>query len=187
MPRKIFALVCGVVLAIGAAAAATQWRTEAKQSTVKFIGMQAGAEFEGDFQRFNAEIRFDPKDLTGSRFDVTLDMQSVTTQDGERDDIIRGPDIFDVKKWPTAHFVAERFVGKGGDRYAAAGRLTIRDVTHDVPIEFTFTPGVSGAGAWLKGAAHLKRLDFGVGQGEWKDTQWVADDVRVVFALHLER
>ena len=42
-------------------------------------------------------------------------------------------------------------------------------------------------GAWLKGSATLKRLDFGVGQGEWKDTETVANDVKVRFALLLKQ
>jgi polyisoprenoid-binding protein YceI len=53
-----------------------------------------------------------------------------------------------------------------------------------VPIAFTFTP--SGAGATLAGTAQLKRLDFGVGQGDWKNTDWVADAVKVAFTLNLK-
>jgi polyisoprenoid-binding protein YceI len=53
-----------------------------------------------------------------------------------------------------------------------------------VPIEFTFD-GKDGA-AWLKGTAKIKRLDFGVGQGEWQDTSTVGNDVQVRFALRLK-
>jgi polyisoprenoid-binding protein YceI len=54
-----------------------------------------------------------------------------------------------------------------------------------VPIEFTFEKQPSGA--WLKGGTTLKRLDFGVGQGEWKDTETVGNDVKVRFALLLKQ
>jgi len=60
----------------------------------------------------------------------------------------------------------------------------VRNVTRDVPIEFTFES--KNGSAWLKGGAQLKRLDFGVGQGEWKDTEQVGNDVKINFVLLLK-
>ena len=63
-----------VGLAIGLAAmlvfAATQWSMQPKESKLTFVGEQAGAQFEGSFDKFTADIAFDPKDLAHSRFDV---------------------------------------------------------------------------------------------------------------------
>jgi polyisoprenoid-binding protein YceI len=81
--------------------------------------------------------------------------------------------------------VAERFVSKGGNRFAAPGKLMLRNVTREVPIEFTFEQ--KDGSAWLKGSARLKRLDFGVGQGDWKDTETVANEVKVNFVLLLKQ
>jgi polyisoprenoid-binding protein YceI len=155
-----------------------------KESKLTFVGEQAGAKFEGSFDKFSADIRFDAKDLATSRFDVKIDTASVNTQDGERDDTIKSADLFDVKRFPSAHYVAEKFTDKGGNKYSATGKLTLRNVTKDVPIEFTFEN--KDGGAWLKGTAKIKRLDFGVGQGEWKDTSTVGNDVQVRFALRLK-
>jgi polyisoprenoid-binding protein YceI len=177
-----------VGLATGLAAmlvfAATQWSMQPKESKLTFVGEQAGAQFEGAFDKFSADIRFDPKDLVGSRFDVRIDTASVNTKDSERDETLRGADLFDVKRFTSAHYVADKFTDKGGNKYSATGKLTLRDVTKDVPIEFTFES--KDGGAWLKGAAKIKRLDFGVGQGEWKDTSTVGNDVQVRFALRLK-
>lgn len=168
-----------------AAWAAAQWSVQPANSTLTFVGTQAGAEFEGVFQKFTADIRFDPNDLAASRFEVTIDLASVNSRDSERDDIIRGPDLFAVKQFPTARYVADKFTAAGGAKYRATGKLTLRNVTRDVPIDFTFETNKDGA--WLKGAARIKRLEFGVGQGEWKDTEWVGDDVGVRFALKLAK
>jgi polyisoprenoid-binding protein YceI len=173
------ALVCGLALATA------QWSMQPQESTLTFVGTQAGAQFEGGFDRFTADIRFDPQDLAGSRFDVSIDLASVNSRDSERDDTIRGPDLFAVKQFPKARYVAESFTAKGGGKYAATGKLTLRNVTRDVPLEFTFEKNAQGA--WLKGAAQLNRLDFGVGQGEWQDTEAVANRVQVRFALLLKQ
>jgi polyisoprenoid-binding protein YceI len=166
------------------ALAASQWSMQPKESKLTFVGEQAGAQFEGAFDKFTADISFDPKDLAASRFDVKIDTASVNTQDGERDDAIKGADLFDVKRFPSARYVADKFTDKGGNKYSATGKLTLRNVTKDVPIDFTFEN--KDGSAWLKGAAKIKRLDFGVGQGEWKDTSTVGNDVQVRFALRLK-
>jgi polyisoprenoid-binding protein YceI len=85
-----------------------------------------------------------------------------------------------VKQFPIAQYVAEKFTDKGKGQYAATGKLTIRNDTKEVPIGFTFEQKDSGA--WLKDAAAIKRLDFGVRQGDWKDTETVANEVKVKFA-----
>ncbi len=164
--------------------AATQWSLQPATSQLGFIGEQAGAKFEGRFEKFTADIRFDPAALDSSGFDIKIDTASVNTRDGERDDIIRGTDLFNVKGFPQAHYVTEGFTARGGNKFTANGKLTLRGVTRPVPIEFTFEPAAGGA--WLKGSARLKRLDFGVGQGDWKDTATVGNDVQVTFALQLK-
>jgi polyisoprenoid-binding protein YceI len=183
MNKKSVAIVMLTGLA-GAVLAATSWKTEPTQSKLTFVGIQAGAEFVGAFQQFTADIQFDPMDLATSRFKVSIDVKSVNSKDKERDDIIRGVDLFAVKRWPTAQYVTDKFTDQGGGKFTGLGKLTIRDITRDVPINFTYETDANGA--WLKGQAKLKRLDFGVGQGEWKDTQWVSNDVRVEFALRLQ-
>lgn len=183
--KQRFLLLSTILIMGGIALAAAPWKTELTQSKLAFVGTQAGADFEGVFEKFAADIQFDPKDLTTSRFDVTIDVKSVNSKDKERDGIVKSADLFSADKWPTAHYSASKFTDQGAGKYLATGELTIRDVTRDVPVEFTHV--VDASGAWLKGSAKIKRLEFGVGQGEWKDTQWVANDVRVTFALRLLR
>jgi polyisoprenoid-binding protein YceI len=174
----VLVLVCGSV-----ALAATQWTLQPKESKLTFVGTQAGAEFEGTFERFTADIKFDPQDLAGSRFDVKIDMASANTRDGERDDTLKSDDLFAVKQFPSSHYVADHFAAKGA-KFTATGKLTLRNVTREVPIEFTFEK--KNGSAWLKGSAQLKRLDFGVGQGDWKDISTVANEVKVNFTLLLK-
>jgi polyisoprenoid-binding protein YceI len=175
----IVALICGSV-----ALAATQWTVQPKESKLTFVGTALEAPFEGTFERFTADIKFDPQDLAGSRFDVKIDTTSANTRNEDRDGALKGDDFFAVKQYPTAHYVADHFTSKGGNKYSAAGKLTIRNVTRDVPVEFTFE--TKNGSAWLKGSSQLQRLDFGVGQGEFKDTGQVANEVKVNFVLLLK-
>ena len=175
----ILVLVCGSV-----ALAASKWTVQPKESKLTFVGTQEGAQFTGVFERFTADIKFDPQDLAGSRFDVKIETASAKTRDDDRDQTLQSDDFFAVKQYPTAHYVTDHITARGGNKFSATGKLTVRNVTRDVPIEFTFE-SASGS-AWLKGDAQLKRLDFGVGQGDWKDTKEVGDDVKISFVLLLK-
>jgi polyisoprenoid-binding protein YceI len=114
---------------------------------------------------------------------VQIDLNSIDTKDNDRDKTMRGPDIFDIAHFPTAHYVTHAMT-KTATGYAATGALTLHGVTREVPIAFQFTE--STPTAKLEGTATLKRLDFGVGQGDWKNTEWIADLVKVSFSLALK-
>ncbi len=174
-------------LAAGAAWAATAWRTILGFSAIEFTGTLAGGEFKGRFGEFDADIVFDPADLAGSRFRVVVQTGSADTADAERDVSLKGPDFFDVAKWPTASFEASRFRLLGPGRFEARGSLTLRGVTRDVPVTFEFEVPKGGPDASLTGEATIRRLDFGVGQGEWRDTKWLGDEVRVRFGVVLKK
>ena len=178
----VTATVAAAVTA-GAAGTATSYLADPQQSRLQFAGQQAGAEFTGVFHKFTAAVEFAPDALASSQFDVQIDVNSLDTLDNDRDTTMRGADVFDVAHWPTAHYVARNFT-KTATGYKAAGALTMHGITKDVPVDFQFTQ--SAAGAKLVGHAQLKRLDFGVGQGDWKSTEWVGDAVKVSFSLVLK-
>jgi polyisoprenoid-binding protein YceI len=184
IPARLICLAAASLSsAMCAAGAAASYTADPQQSRLEFAGMQAGAEFKAAFHKFTAAVDFAPDALASSRFDVQIELNSVDSKDKDRDTTIRGPDIFDVAHWPTAHYLTRSFT-KTANGFTAIGALTLRGVTKDVPIDFQFTPGA--AGAKLEGSAKLKRLDFGAGQGDWKSTEEVADAVKVSFSLVLK-
>ena len=187
MTRRLAASMALLAAALSAAAPAAfpaaAYSADPQQSRLEFAGVQAGAEFKGVFHKFTAAVEFAPDALASSHFDVLIELNSVDSMDKDRDTTIRGADVFDVAHWPTAHYATRSFT-KTATGYSAAGALTLRGVTKEVPIDFQFTQ--SAAGAKLEGSAKLKRLDFGAGQGDWKSTEWVADAVKVSFVLLLK-
>jgi len=181
---RTLALPALLVATLSASAqTAPAWRVT-ETSWLGFRAIQQDAEFEGRFDRFDAEIAFDPSALGGSRFYVTVHMASVNTGYGERDDELRRPDLFDVQRFPEALFVAEDFHHLGEDSYEALGELTMRDQTRVLTLPFRYTR--DGDAATLTGGVTISRLDYGVGQGDWADTRWVGEDVTIEFNLALE-
>jgi len=164
----------------------THYVSDQATSTLEFAFSQAGAENKGKFTRFPVKLDFSPDNLGASRLEVTVDMNSLDTGDKERDDTLRGAELFNVAKFPQAHFLATQ-IAKTANGYEASGKLTIRDATRDARVPFTFRP-VTIAGkpaAWMLGKIAIKRLDYGVGQGDWKATDQVGNEVVVTFTVRL--
>jgi polyisoprenoid-binding protein YceI len=176
-----------VAVAAAAAPAPPHFVLEPTRSLLRFSFVQAGATNSGRFAKYTADVLFSNDNLAASKIDVTVDITSLDTGDKERDDTLKGADLFDVKKFPTAHFVSTKIVSSGAGRYDAQGKLTIRNVTRDIKLPMTFqTKAEQGKTmGYLTGRAAIKRLEFGVGQGDWKSTEWVNDDVSVTFSLRL--
>jgi polyisoprenoid-binding protein YceI len=184
------AAVCLAAWAQGAAAQApspvTHYVLDQAKSTLEFTFMQAGAQNKGKFKRFPVTFDFAPDNPAGGRLDVTVEIASLDTGDQERDDTLKGADLFAAAKFPQAHFLATQFA-KTAAGFEAQGKLTIRDQTRDVRVPFTFRTAVEQGATvgYMSGKTTIRRLDYGVGQGDWKATDQVGNDVGVSFSLRL--
>jgi len=168
------------------AAAATHYVLDPAKSSLEFTFVQAGAQNKGRFTRFQVAFEFAAESLAASRLDVTVDINSVDSGDEERDETLRGGDLFAVAKFPQAHFAASQ-INRTASGYEAVGKLTIRGVTHDARVPFAFRTATENGVAvgYMTGKTSVRRLDYGVGQGDWRATDQVGNDVGVSFALRL--
>lgn len=82
------------------------------------------------------------KDLTQCSVDVTIDANSLSTQNATRDQDVKGPDFFDASRFPNITYKGKgiRKAGAGHDssQWVVEGTLTIRDVSKTVPLNFRF-------------------------------------------------
>lgn len=167
-----------LALALPGLAAATDYRVQQPQSTLGFTAAFQGATFQGSFGKWQADIRFNPAQLAQSRFDVTVDTTSATTGDEDRDGALPGADFFNATKYPQAHYVTSGFRRLGGTQVVADGTLTLRGVSHPLSLDVNFAPQ-PGGGATMDVSGTLKRLDYGVGGGEYADTSVIGNNVTV--------
>jgi len=150
------------------AAFARDWQVDSAKSSLTFKGTYQNEGFDGKFRKFDATIAYDAADLDKSKFDVTVELTSVDTASGERDQTLATSDFFDVAKTPKAHFVTESFAKTADGDVEAKGNLTIRTQTRPVTLKVKFAE--SGTTATLDVDTTLKRADFDLGNGpDWSD------------------
>ena len=145
-------------LAIAAAfsmPACAQQKLLPAQSEISFTSKQMGVPVDGKFRKFEAEVAFDPKKPEAARIAFTIDLASVSLGAAETEAELAKADWFNTKAFPQASFQSTGVKALGGGKFEVAGKLVI------------------------------KRLDFRIGDGDWKDTSMVANDVQVKFKLAL--
>ncbi len=166
---------------VKSAATAQSWPINRESSFIRFTAEQAGAEFEGEWPQWEANITFSEEPLS-INIDVEIEVNKADTSDEERDTTLMDSDWFDATRYPVAGFSLDKTTRNSDGSYTGTGLLTIKDKT--TLVEFNFTIETNNGKHTLTGASRLDRLTLGVGTGEWMDTSWVGQfvdvDVRVV-------
>ena len=159
--------------------------TVAPGGRLGFTARWNGEAVDGRFSRWRAAIRFSPDELAKSTIRVTVDLASIDTGDGQRDDSLKSSDFFDVGSHPSAVFTARDIRHLGGDRYEARGTLDLHGVSKPTTVRFTLR--IDGEKARVSGTARIDRTAFGVGQGEWAATDAIAAGVDIAFSFNAAR
>ena len=155
----------------------------APQSEVTFTLKQMGVPVSGRFKRFDAQTNFNPKSPQTSQVAMRFELASATVS-ADADAELGKPDWFATAKFPQATFQSTGIKALGGGKFEVAGKLSIKGHTRDVlvPMQLAQARGVST----VTGGFPIKRLDFKVGEGDWADPSFVANDVQVKFKLVLK-
>ena len=176
-----------VAAALGVAAISNQALADQAlvpaQSAVNFEAKQMGVPLKGHFKKFDAKIAFDAAKPEASKIHFSIDTGSATMGAKETDAELPKADWFNVAKFPQATFDSSAVKALGGGKFQVDGTLTVKGNAQKVSLPVTLTQ--SGATTTATGTLPLKRLTFKIGDGDWKDTSMVADEVNVQFKLAL--
>jgi polyisoprenoid-binding protein YceI len=160
---RVLSIALAFAAAFPAIAAPASWSVDPAKSSLSFAVAINGQTVMGKFKAFGALIAFDPADLAHSSAKVTVPMDEAKTGDATVDAMLLKPAWFNILDFPQAVFQTTSFASKGGNKYEANAKLSLKGVTKDLTLPFTLD--IKGNTAVMKGETELKRLAFGVGQG----------------------
>ena len=182
-----FNLLLSVLMLVSMAvhALADVWHVDYSRSHLGFVVFQGQQKVEGSFERFTADIKFNPLALEESVVDVIIDMASIGTGNATYDATVKQYAWLNVKEYPQARFTTQRFRHRGTNRYEADAILSIRGKDREVILPFTLN--ISDDRAEVHGILSILRTDFGVGQGVWASGDMVSLEVEIVFSLTATR
>lgn len=150
-------------------AAATVGNWQVTEGTLLFTVKQMGAEVQGIFPAWTADITFDEATGTGA---VTVSINTTKLTLGSVSDQAKGPEFFDTASHPAAVFKAD--IAAAATGHAATGTLTLRGI--DRPLTLPFNMEIDGATAQVQAEVALDRRDFDMGKS-------YPDEANVGFAV----
>ena len=190
-----FSAVMAFMLFIGtnSMAAAPQWQIDPPHSHIYFGIHHIYSTINGYFNDFDGMIQFDPDNLKESRFDFKVNVDSIDTNNGQRDEHLQSADFFDADKFPEMTFKSKSISHKSGDQYEVKGVMTIKDVSRDLTIPFTYfgsrqhplNPKWVVAG--FEARMTIDRLSYHVGTGKFYQMGAVGKEVKVLISVEATR
>jgi polyisoprenoid-binding protein YceI len=156
------------------------YAVDSLHGVLSFEVKQAGAPFRGKFKKFGGEVCFLADKVT--RIEVWLEPASVDAGLPEIDAALRDKDFFAVNQYPRAVYSSQSAEMRGSTLFAR-GELQMKGKRRSLEVPFSLRR--EGDQQVVSGTLTLNRLDYGIGTGEWSNTQWLADEVKLDFKVTL--
>lgn len=143
----------------------------------------------GRFMEYSGFVEMDPEALTVKTIEATIKTASITTNHEKRDAHLKGPDFFNVEKFPTMSYKLKSYK-KVGEGYQAVGELTLLGVTKEITLTGTFN-GVAkdpwgNLRAGFTAEGKLNRKDFGMNWSKTLDSGGLVVGDEVFIKLDIE-
>lgn len=145
---------------------ATKWAIDTTHTEVQFkVKHLVIATVTGSFKKFSGSIESESDDFDGAEASFSLDVNSIDTNQSDRDAHLKSPDFFAAEQYPTADFSGKLKKVSGND-YKLIGDLTLRGTTKQVELAVEFGGimvdpwGNTKAGFEINGK--INRKDFGL-------------------------
>jgi polyisoprenoid-binding protein YceI len=142
--------------------ATAQMHPVAKGSSIVFTIHNFGFKTGGTLAAPQGDILFNPDDLSKASFQITIQAESINTDNESRDEHLKEEDYFDVKKYPEIRFVSNSVhaTDKQGN-FQADGSLTVKGISKMISLPFKAVKNSSGYR--FTGSFKMNRRDFNIG------------------------
>lgn len=154
---------------------------DAAHSQIGFSLKQMNVPMEGQFKRFSGDVVLDPKNPGRGKADISISIASISLPTAEASAETQKKDWFNVAHFPSARFVTSSIKPLGGNRFQFSGKLTLKGSSRDVSAPFTTRQ--QGGLTLVEGTLPISRLAYKIGEGDWADTDTVADLVQIRFRI----
>ncbi len=143
------------------------WKMDPAHSEIKFkVRHLVVSTVTGHFKNFTGVIEADKEDFTDARISFEADVNSLSTNNEQRDAHLKSPDFFDAANHPKITFRSNHVTRSSDDEYEVTGNLTIRGVTRPITLNVTYNGTVSGFGgtqvAGFEITGRVNRFDYGL-------------------------
>jgi polyisoprenoid-binding protein YceI len=145
-----------------ASTAFTPGKSTVARSAISFQIKNLGINTTGTISGLQANVQFNPANLAGSTIDASVDVNTINTDNTNRDEHLKSEDFFDAAHYPRMALRSVSFKHKSGNKYTGQFNLTLKGKSKLVELPFSYTE--KNNAMQLTGLFKLNRLDFGIGE-----------------------
>jgi polyisoprenoid-binding protein YceI len=145
----------------------TIWKIDTAHSEVNFtIKHLLVSTVRGHFDKFDATLESDKEDFSDAKIEFEADVNSISTQNEQRDTHLKSSDFFDAENNPKMIFRSNSVKKVSDDELQVIGNLTLHGVTKETILNVIYNGTVNGfngrevAGFEVRGK--LNRFDYGL-------------------------
>jgi len=132
-------IMVALLLSSTAFLAQTNWKVDASHTNVGFeVEHMLIATVEGEFTKFDGTIETNGDDFTEATIDFTIDVNSISTDNEDRDGHLKSDDFFNAEKFPQIKFKSKSMTKAEGKMWKLVGDFTMRDVTKEIELDVKF-------------------------------------------------
>ena len=166
------------------------WKIDAAHTNLGFtVKHMMVSRVRGSFTDIEGTIEGDPANFAASKVNFKVNMDSINTNNEDRDNHLRSDDFFDVEKFPTMNFVSTKITETSEDEFDLTGDLTIKGVTKEVTFKAEFEGkavdpwGQDVAGFTAEGSIDRKEFDLTWNQALETGGFLVGDKIKITIEL----
>jgi len=169
----------------------TKWKLEPSHSELEFqIRHMMISNVVGHFRKFDATAEVDGDDFTTSNIDFTADIDSIDTNNAQRDGHLKSADFFDMERFPQIQLAGARLEKTGAEKYRLYGNLTMHGVTKPVTLDVTYGGTVKDPWGNMRSGfmaeGRLNRKDYGLNWNQLTETGGLVASDEVLVRANLE-
>lgn len=144
-----------------------KWQLDPSHSEISFkVRHMMVSNVTGEFKKFDVQLETEGHDISSAKAKFTADIESVTTEQKDRDLHLKSADFFDLENHPQLSFESTEIYKIDEEEYEMKGDLTIRGTTKPITLKVENYGVVSDPnGKHRTGfeiTGKLKRMDFGL-------------------------
>lgn len=137
--KKISLIIATLFLVFGLQAQTVKWKFDKSHSNVRFaVAHMVVSEVEGTFGVFDGNVETVGEDFTKSKIDFTIDINSIDTQNADRDKHLKNADFFDTEKYPSIVFKSKSMKKTSDKKFELKGDLTMHGITKAVVLDVKY-------------------------------------------------
>lgn len=173
---------------------ATKWVLDPTHSEVQFkIKHLVISTVTGSFKTFEGTMRSESDSFDNARVELTLDVDSIDTNNAQRDEHLRGESFFEALQFPRIKFVSTAFTKSGEGKYQLIGDLTIKNTTKSVTLSVeyggTAVDFYGNTKAGFEATGKINRQDYGLTWGGATEAGAIVlgDEVKLVLNVQFAK